>query len=190
MKKPEITPDLKVGALLEHYPELEGTLIGLSPEFQRLRNPVLRRTVARIATLRQVARVGGLEVGTLVGALRAAAGLDACTTDSRDGEADAAPPAWWREPVRTLDARPIIEGGGHPLPEVLKALEDLPRGEVFCLVTPFVPEPLLDVVRGRGHQVWTAPRGPDGAIRSYFTRPGEPWRAGHSRRSDGGPGSE
>lgn len=175
MKKIEITPDLKVSALLEHYPEMEETLIGLSPEFQRLRNPVLRRTVARLATLRQVARVGGLEVGALVGALRAAAGLDVCTTDSRDGETDAAgPPAWWREPIRTLDARPIIEDGGHPLPQVLKALEGLPRGEVFCLVTPFVPEPLLDVVRSRGLQVWTAPRGPDGSIRSYFTCPLEP----------------
>ncbi|HOU54712.1 MAG TPA: DUF1858 domain-containing protein [Myxococcota bacterium] len=168
--RPDITPDLKVGDLLQHYPELEQTLVGLSPEFRRLSNPVLRRTVAKIATLRQVAKVGGLEVGTLVGTLRAAAGLSPCDTGSLDGGGESSgPPSWWKDPVRTLDARPIIEGGGHPLPEVLKALEALAPGEVFCLVTPFVPEPLLDVVRGRGYLVWTSPRSPDGAFRSYFT---------------------
>jgi len=34
MKKPrpDITPELKVGELLEHYPEVEPALIDLSPE--------------------------------------------------------------------------------------------------------------------------------------------------------------
>jgi hypothetical protein len=65
---------MKVGELLEAYPDLEATLIGLAPEFAKLRNPILRRTVAKVATLHQAARIGGLDVRELVRTLRAAAG--------------------------------------------------------------------------------------------------------------------
>lgn len=71
-----IEPGTRVGELLRRHPELEETLVGLSPEFERLRNPALRATVARVATLRQVAQVGGIDVGHLVEVLRRAAGLE------------------------------------------------------------------------------------------------------------------
>ena len=69
-----IGPETKVGELLRRHPELEETLIRLSPEFQRLKNPVLRATVAKVATLRQVAQVGGLDPEALIKTLREAAG--------------------------------------------------------------------------------------------------------------------
>ena len=47
----------KVAALLDAYPELEGVLIGIAPPFKKLRNPVLRRSVAKVASLRQAAAV-------------------------------------------------------------------------------------------------------------------------------------
>ncbi len=49
-----ITPDSRLGDLLERWPGLEDVLLELSPHFRALRNPVLRRTVAKVATLRQV----------------------------------------------------------------------------------------------------------------------------------------
>ncbi len=67
-----ITPDTKVGALLEAYPELEEHLIACAPAFAKLRNPLLRRTVAKVATLEQAARVGGIGVRDLVRRLREA----------------------------------------------------------------------------------------------------------------------
>ncbi|MHC4830644.1 MAG: DUF1858 domain-containing protein [Planctomycetota bacterium] len=42
-----ITPETKVAQLLQHYPELEETLIAMAPAFKKLRNPVLRRSVAK-----------------------------------------------------------------------------------------------------------------------------------------------
>ncbi|HPA51566.1 MAG TPA: DUF1858 domain-containing protein, partial [Thermoanaerobaculia bacterium] len=95
-----ITPETKVGELLEAYPELEETLVAIAPAFSKLKNPVLRRTVARVATLAQAARVGGVEVRTLVGTLRQAAGLAGEPTAAEAaaaGEILAAPPAWHDE---------------------------------------------------------------------------------------------
>lgn len=50
-----ITPKTKVLQLIETYPQLEELLIEMVPTFEKLKNPVLRRTVAKIATLQQAA---------------------------------------------------------------------------------------------------------------------------------------
>jgi hypothetical protein len=65
-----ITPATKVADLLESWPDLEDVLIAQAPAFRRLKNPVLRRTVARVATLEQAAGVGGVPVRELVATLR------------------------------------------------------------------------------------------------------------------------
>jgi len=178
--RPDITPDLKVGALLAHYPELEDALIALSPEFRRLKNPVLRATVAKLATLRQVAQVGGVPLGTIITTLRRAAGVEEApcgeggaagegTMGGGDAGGRGGRPDWMKEPARTLDARAMIDGGGHPLPQVMEGLAALADGEVFVLVTPFVPSPLVGVAEGKGYAAWTdASR--DGEVRTYFTR--------------------
>ena len=56
-----ISPKTKVGELLDAYPQMEGVLLDLSPAFAKLKNPILRKTVARIATLQRAAVVGGLK---------------------------------------------------------------------------------------------------------------------------------
>ena len=46
-----IAPKTKVAELIDAYPQLEQVLIDYVPAFEKLRNPVLRKTVARITTL-------------------------------------------------------------------------------------------------------------------------------------------
>jgi uncharacterized small protein (DUF1192 family) len=42
-----------------------------SPKYELLRNPVLRRTLGKVVTLRQVAEVGGVELDKLISDLEA-----------------------------------------------------------------------------------------------------------------------
>jgi hypothetical protein len=56
----DITPSTKVGDMLDNYPELEETLIGIAPPFKKLKNPFLRKTVAKVATLKHIASVGNV----------------------------------------------------------------------------------------------------------------------------------
>lgn len=69
-----ISPKTKVGELLDTFPELESVLMEMSPAFEKLKNPLLRKTVARVATLQQIAVVGGLNVDSIVNRLRSAVG--------------------------------------------------------------------------------------------------------------------
>ncbi len=85
-KTPEmvITPQTKLAELLEAYPHLEQVLMELSPAFRRLQNPILRRTVARISTLQQVATVGGIKTHELVNILRRAVGQEEWKEETSD----------------------------------------------------------------------------------------------------------
>ena len=57
-----ITPKTKVAELLSTYPELEDVLVDMAPAFKKLKNPVLRRTIARVTSLQQAASVGEVPV--------------------------------------------------------------------------------------------------------------------------------
>ena len=46
----EITPSTRVAEMLDNYPELEDTLIGIAPPFKKLKNPVLRKTIAKMSS--------------------------------------------------------------------------------------------------------------------------------------------
>ncbi len=166
-----ITPDSKVGALLQAYPQLEDVLIQMSPAFGHLRNPVLRRTVARVATLHQIAKIGDVPLDELINVLRHAAGIDEEWIDSSPGGGSADAPDWMRPDAvaRTLDGRSIIADGGHPLEQVLKDLKELPVGSVYLLITPFLPAPLLDLVKKQGHQVWSRKK-EEGLHENYVRR--------------------
>lgn len=165
-----ITPETKVGELLAAYPELEEVLVAASPTYQALKNPVLRRTVAKVATLRQVAKVGGVSVGALVGRLRQAAGQEPAEIGPEEPEEGARPA--WADPAgawRTFDARETIEGGGHPMAQVMHDLAEAAPGQVYALVTPFVPAPLIEAVKARGFAAYSVEEAPE-VVRTYFTR--------------------
>jgi uncharacterized protein len=65
----QITRETKVHDLLEAYPYLLDFLADLKPEFAKLRNPVLRNTVARVASLATVAEMGEMGVDELIDAV-------------------------------------------------------------------------------------------------------------------------
>ena len=81
-----ISPETTVGAMLDAYPELESVLVEMAPAFAKLRNPVVRRTVAKVATLEQAARIGGISLPALILRLRNVRGRvrQTCLSRSRD----------------------------------------------------------------------------------------------------------
>jgi hypothetical protein len=156
-----IIPSMKVGRLLEEFPELEETLIGLSPQFKKLKNPVLRRTVANIVTLQQAAATGGIPVDKLVNTLRAKSGQPELNLESAP-EASAQPrPDWMNQnrPVTQLDVSETIQSGGVPLGEVMNAARAMNPGEVLELIAPLYPAPIVDKLADEGFKSWARPVG-------------------------------
>jgi len=62
----EIKPETKLFDLLGEYPFLAEFLANYNPEYRKLRNPVIRNTMGRIATLEKVAEMGRVPVERLI----------------------------------------------------------------------------------------------------------------------------
>ena len=65
----KIDANTKIDDLLKEYPFLEEVLIRLSPKFKSLKNPIMRKTIGKVATLGKVAGVGGLDVNNFLAAI-------------------------------------------------------------------------------------------------------------------------
>ncbi len=159
-----ITPESKVGELLGAFPEAEAALIAIAPRFKALKNPVLRRTVAKVATLEQAARVAEMPVNELVRALRRALGQDAGEVEGGGDVAAgfAHAPAWIADGARhEFDADAMLARGETPVGKVNAALAGMAAGEILLVRSTFQVAPLIDAVRAKGHDVFTRKLGDD-----------------------------
>ncbi|MCP3938743.1 MAG: DUF1858 domain-containing protein [Actinomycetia bacterium] len=164
----DITPDTKVAALLRDYPHLEDLLVSMAPPFVKLRNPVLRRSVARVATLNQAANVGRLDPKEMVNELRVAAGLapldnpDIVEVDYYGPEPD-----WFsRDAVSVVVRDEDLDPDVMPINPVLRLARDLQAGEILELVTSHLPAPGIDILRRKGYRTWTVD---DDGIHTFIT---------------------
>ena len=152
-----ISPKTKIYDLLEAYPEAESSLIELVPTFSKLKNPILRRTIARVTTLQQAAIVGGVEVGLLIAALRDIAGDENVVAEVSGTLQEKEQPSWFTEEkiVKSLDARPMLERGEHPMEMVNRECKALNEGEIFELTAGFIPQPLMDMMQAKSFDSFT-----------------------------------
>ena len=171
-ERPPITPDTKVAQLLEAYPKLEPVLIAAAPAFSKLSNPVLRRTIARVTSLRRAAEVAGLPVRDLILRLREGAGLPA--GDAGPVADESAPdegPASWVDPARvrwTIDADSMLESGHEPMSEVLRRSAELGTDDLGLIRSSFRPAPLIELLEGRGFKTAVVRSG--GAFATFIGR--------------------
>ncbi len=154
-----ISPKTRVGELLENYPALEEVLLSISPLFANLKNPVLRRTIARVATLQQAAAIGDISVQDLVNRLRNAAGQEeTVSAPEGPGRLQTGAPDWMQGVKIALefDASSVISKGESPLAEILKMVRTIEPGTTLLLKTPFVPAPIIDKLQQMGYLIWVS----------------------------------
>lgn len=150
-----ISPKTKVLQLIEAYPQLEDVLIAYVPAFKKLRNPVLRKTVAKIATLQQAAAIGNVKVEELINLLRKEVGQDNISLVGDENYA-IIQPNWFdaKEIAKSLDIREMIEAGEHPVNQVISDLNRLNENEIYEVIAPFLPAPLIDKASSLNIKHW------------------------------------
>jgi len=164
-----ITPKTKVLQLIEAYPKLEEVLIKYVPAFKKLRNPLLRRTVARIATLQQVAATGNVKIEDLVNLLRKEVGQDLISGMS-DSTFVTTKPGWFDSSKikQETDIRKMLDAGEQPVNQVMADLNKLMPGEIYAVVAPFIPAPLIDKATSLDIEHWIKKEGEDFFV--YFRK--------------------
>ena len=154
-----ITLETKIADLLASRPDMKDILIAINPKFKKLNNPILRRTLARIATVKQAAAVGGMEPIDLLNQIRTAVGEEPLaespeTTEKKEDEGKK--PKWAkREVAASFDANALLDRDENPLAVLTKKLHQLKKGDVVMITADFRPEPLIDEFLKRGYKVYT-----------------------------------
>lgn len=72
-------------------------------------------------------------------------------------------------PGKTLDVRSVIARGEEPFRAIRAAVDGLAPGQALTIVAPFVPAPLIELLRAEGFQS-TLERRADGAWAVNFRR--------------------
>jgi hypothetical protein len=88
------------------------------------------------------------------------------------GDSAKTPQPAWYEPgkvILELDVAPLLAAGEHPLARIRAAVAGCAPGEIVELRSGFRPEPLLDVFRSAGMDVWCAQE--DDQFRTCIRRP-------------------
>ena len=183
-----VTADMKIKDVLAINEHMIEAFRWLTPDFERLRNPRLRRLMAGRVSVHQAARIARVPLTEALYVLNLAAGEDekqlTCEIEQMRPEAfehvAENPPRRPREltglkdddpRVHFVDVTPQAEHNQDPQPAImheLALLED--ADEVLLIHHRFDPIPLRDLLATRGLASWAEERSPhDWYI--YFYRP-------------------
>jgi hypothetical protein len=167
----DITPSTKVNDLLSAYPEIEDDLISMAPPFKKLRNPLLRRTIGRVATLKQVAATGDIPLDELINNLRKLVGQSEIKESYKDEDYFHDKPDWFSEDKISLsiNEEKIENKNQMTLVTILLEAKNVKKGEIIELVTTFLPAPGIDILKSKGYSVWTT-KEENNIIKSYFLK--------------------
>ena len=69
----------------------------------------------------------------------------------------------------TMDARPMLEAGEHPVAEAIKIASGLSNGKIFEIITPFAPMPLIEKIKDKGFAAYME-KVSDSEFHSYFCK--------------------
>ncbi len=160
-----VTPDTRIGELIREHPEILEFLIGFSPRFAALRNPVMRRTIGRVATVAQAASIADVPAPALVMALRKELGQRGGEAAGDEGDTSPAFRPGWAgtvDPAIVFDGDELIAQGQAPVNVVRQRLAELNPGDVILLRVSFKPEPLIQALERHGARLFAAPAPGDG----------------------------
>lgn len=157
----DITGKTKLFEILEKYPQLEDQIIQAAPAFKNLKNPVLRKTVGRLATVEKVAQIGELDVFSFVNLLRRQVGQEEIVPSGEvevvhpDPKHTSGDPDWiLGEPEFAVDGTAMLAKGEVPLNEVNERLQQLSPGGFVLLTTNFEPKPMIEAVEKQNRKVY------------------------------------
>ncbi len=148
----------RIAALLKAHPGSLEAIISLSPAFEKLRNPVLRRLMAGRATIGMASKIGGCTVQAFFDQLRPLGFTVAedQQPDIQEQQQEAPevirnlPPGMMTE----LDVRPVIAAGKDPLDLILEKVKPLKPGQALKLINSFEPAPLIRLLERQGFKAY------------------------------------
>lgn len=151
-----INVNTKIATILKTHPAALEAIISISPKFNKLRNPLLRKLMASRTSIGMASKVGGCSVNDFFEKLEPL-GFVADKIASTEKEAVMEPvPSFMQnrkeKRILELDVRPIIESGKDPFNTITGKIKQLQSGEILKLINSFEPVPLIQILSKQGFE--------------------------------------
>lgn len=153
-----INEQTKIAALLKHHPDALETIVKLSPDFKKLRNPILRKLMAGRTSIAMASKIGRCKPEDFFKAL-APLGFepdDASVPQEDTADKNIPMPEYLQNlaPDRLVnfDVRAMLAEGNDPLKHIQQKVKALAPEEALVIVNNFEPVPLIKLLERQGFQ--------------------------------------
>jgi len=165
----KINAGTRISELLKAGDDMLDFIISLHPKFSKLSNPFLRRSIAPRVTVRDAARIAGMDVNDLLRKF-ADKGFEV------EYEAVPAEPLveencdiYRQYKIIPVPAAKMLADKQDPFDTIRKTLLELRPGEAVEIILDFIPAPLIEIFGKQGyrHCIWFK----DGLYHTFFFKP-------------------
>lgn len=147
-----INPHTRIAFLIKNHPDALEKIISISPRFNKLRNPVLRKLLAGRASISMAAGVAGCTVQEFMDHLKPL-GFHSTSMQPVAEEKKRPQMLVGIQPglIIEFDVREILQKDHDPLPHILKMLRSLREEQVLKIINSFEPLPLMTLLGKQGY---------------------------------------
>ncbi len=154
-----INANTKIATLLKENPDALEAIISISPRFNKLRNPLLRKLMGARTSINMASKVGGCTVKDFFKKLEPL-GFSVDQTIAADDATDPTQVPEFAQNITVadiveLDVRAEIASGKDPLNLIMKVVKQLQSGQVLKLINSFEPVPLILLLEKQGFESYT-----------------------------------
>jgi len=155
-----INANTKIATLIKQHPDALETIVGISPKFTKLRNPILRKVIAGRTSIAMASKLGGCSVDDFFNKLQPLGfEIDKAAKVIYNADESKPVPAFMKnisaDKIIELDVRPAIESGKDPLNIIVQKVKTLQTGDVLKIVNSFEPTPLIHLLGNQGFESFT-----------------------------------
>lgn len=169
----KINANTKIAVLLKQHPGALDAITGISPKFNKLRNPILRKVIAGRTSISMASKIGGCSPEDFFKALEPLGFEIDRTVAARDEIINERMPDYLQQipssKIIELDVRALIDSGTDPLNHILEKVSGLHPGEVLNIINCFEPTPLRQLLGKQGFESYANTKEP-GLVHTFFYR--------------------
>ncbi len=153
-----INEQTKIAALLKHNPDALEAIITISPDFKKLRNPILRKIMAGRTSISMASKIGGCSPEDFFRTLQPLGfevDKNRIIEEEKEPENKALPDYLKNLPPEKLvafDVRAMLAEGNDPLKYIQQKVKALEVGQVLKIINTFEPIPLIKLLEKQGFQ--------------------------------------
>ncbi len=168
-----INSKTKIADLIKFHPDALEAIITLSPDFKKLRNPILRKLMAGRTSIAMASKIGGCKPEDFFERLSPLGFVSESAIEEEAFVSQKSLKEFIKDigsaDIITLDVRDMLAKGNDPLKLIQKQVKELKNGQILRIINTFEPSPLIKLLEKQGFESYVDLIEQD-LVETYFYR--------------------